>query len=397
MNQFSSIFGQMLQVFPKSEFYRAVKETQSEKGAKGFTSWGQFVAMLFCQLGQARSLREISGGLSSCMGKLKHLGIDAAPSRSTLSYANEKRPWQLYEKVFYQLLDKCRAIAPGKRKFRFKNKLFSLDASVIDLCASLFDWATFRQTKGAVKLHLLLDHDGYLPVFAHITEGSVHEITIAKNLSFPKGSIVACDRGYTDYTLFARWNKEGVFFVTRQKHNADYTIVEEKPVPQNRTILKDQIIMFNGYLSKKKYPYPLRRIEVWDEEKKERIILLTNHLAFGSTTIAAIYKDRWQIEIFFKTIKQNLKIKTFVGTSPNALKTQMWTALIAILLLKYLKFRSSFPWTLSTLIAMLRYNLFTYRDVCAWIDSPYKTPPLVPVGEQLALPLEYIGQQVRVW
>ena len=397
MNQFSSIFGQMLQVFPKSEFYRAVKETQSEKGAKGFTSWGQFVAMLFCQLGQARSLREISGGLSSCLGKLKHLGIDAAPSRSTLSYANEKRPWQLYEKVFYQLLDKCRAIAPGKRKFRFKNKLFSLDASVIDLCASLFDWATFRQTKGAVKLHLLLDHDGYLPVFAHITEGSVHEITIAKNLSFPKGSIVACDRGYTDYTLFARWNKEGVFFVTRQKHNADYTIVEEKPVPQNRTILKDQIIMFNGSLSKKKYPYPLRRIEVWDEEKKERIILLTNHLAFGSTTIAAIYKDRWQIEIFFKTIKPNLKIKTFVGTSPNALKTQMWTALIAILLLKYLKFRSSFPWTLSTLIAMLRYNLFTYRDVCAWIDSPYKTPPLVPVGEKLALPLEYIGQQVRVW
>jgi len=387
MNQFSSIFGQMLQVFPKSEFYRAVKETQSEKGAKGFTSWGQFVAMLFCQLGQARSLREISGGLSSCLGKLKHLGIDAAPSRSTLSYANEKRPWQLYEKVFYQLLDKCRAIAPGKRKFRFKNKLFSLDASVIDLCASLFDWATFRQTKGAVKLHLLLDHDGYLPVFAHITEGSVHEITIAKNLSFPKGSIVACDRGYTDYTLFARWNKEGVFFVTRQKHNADYTIVEEKPVPQNRTILKDQIIMFNGSLSKKKYPYPLRRIEVWDEEKKERIILLTNHLAFGSTTIAAIYKDRWQIEIFFKTIKQNLKIKTFVGTSPNALKTQMWTALIAILLLKYLKFRSSFPWSLSTLIAMLRYNLFTYRDLWAWIDSPYEIPPLVPVGEQLALPL----------
>jgi hypothetical protein len=158
---------------------------------------------------------------------LKHLGIETAPSRSTLSYANEKRPWQLYEKVFYQLLDKYRAIAPGK-KFRFKNKLFSLDASVIDLCATLFDWATFRQTKGAVKLHLLLDHDGYLPVFAYITEGSVHEINIAKGLSFPKGSIVALDRGYTDYVLYARWTKEGVFFVTRQKGNADYTIVEER-------------------------------------------------------------------------------------------------------------------------------------------------------------------------
>ena len=387
MNQFSSIFGQILQVFPKSEFYRAVKETQSEKGAKGFTSWGQFVAMLFCQLGQARSLREICGGLASCLGKLKHLGIDAAPSRSTLSYANEKRPWQLYEKVFYQLLDKCRAIAPTRRRFRFKNKLFSLDASVIDLCASLFDWATFRQTKGAVKLHLLLDHDGYLPVFAHITEGSVHEVTIAQGLSFPRGSIVACDRGYTDYALFARWNTEGVFFVTRQKHNADYTVVEERMAPQNRNILEDQIIMVNGYLSKKKYPYRLRRIEVWDEEKKERIILLTNHLTFGSTTIAAIYKDRWQIEIFFKTIKQNLKIKTFVGTSPNALKTQIWTALIAILLLKYLKFRSRFAWSISNLIAMLRYNLFTYRDLWAWIDSPYEVPPLVPVGEQLALAL----------
>jgi hypothetical protein len=385
MSQFSSIFGQLLQIFPKSEFYSAVKETQSEKGAKGFTCWGQFVAMLFCQLGQARSLREICGGLSSCLGKLKHLGIETAPSRSTLSYANEKRPWQLYEKVFYQLLDKCRIIAPGKKKFRFKNKLFSLDASVIDLCATLFDWATFRQTKGAVKLHLLLDHDGYLPVFAHITEGSIHEINIAKGLSFPKGSIVALDRGYTDYVLFARWTKEGVFFVTRQKGNADYTVVEERTVPQKRNILKDQLIRFNGYRSKKNFPYLLRRVEVWDEEKKESIILLTNHLTFGSTTISAIYKDRWQIEIFFKTIKQNLKIKTFVGTSPNALKTQIWTALIAILLLKYLKFRSRFAWSISNLIAMLRYNLFTYRDLWAWIDSPYEIPPVVPKGEQLVL------------
>ena len=385
MNQFSSIFGQLLQIFPKSEFYSAVKETGSEKGAKGFTCWGQFVAMLFCQIGQARSLREICGGLSSSLGKLKHLGIETAPSKSTLSYANKKRPWQLYEKVFYQLLDKCRAVAPGKKKFRFKNKLFSLDASVIDLCASLFDWATFRQTKGAVKLHLLLDHDGYLPVFAHITEGSVHEINIARELCFPKGSIIAMDRGYIDYVLFARWTRGGVFFVTRQKGNAAYTVSGEKTVPQNRNILKDQIITFNSYLSKKKYPYPLRRIEVWDEEKKETITLLTNHLTFGSTTIAAIYKDRWQIEIFFKTIKQNLRVKTFVGTSPNALKTQIWTALIAILLLKYLKFRSSFAWSISNLIAMLRYNLFTYRDLWAWINSPYEIPPIVPIGEQLAL------------
>jgi hypothetical protein len=385
MNQFSSMFGQILQIFSKGEFYRAVKETKAEKGAKGFTCWGQFVAMLFCQLGQAHSLREICGGLASCLGKLKHLGIETAPSRSTLSYANEKRPWQLYQKVFYQLLGKCQAVAPGNKKFRFKNKLFSLDASVIELCLSLFDWASFRQTKGAVKLHLLLDHDGYLPVFAHITEGSVHELNVAKDLSFPRGSIVAIDRGYTDYLLFARWTQEGVFFVTRQKGNADYTVVEERPVPQNRNILKDELIRFNGYYAQKKYPGPLRRIELWDEEKKERVVFLTNHLTFGSTTIASIYKDRWQIEIFFKTIKQNLKIKTFVGTSRNALMIQIWTALVVILLLKYLKFRSRFVWSISNLVAMLRYNLFTYRDLWAWIDSPYEIPPLVPTGEQLVL------------
>jgi len=384
MYQFSSIFGQILHIFSKREFYEAVRETKSEKGAKGFTSWGQFVAMFFCQLGQARSLREISGGLASCLGKLKHLGIEDAPSRSTLSYANEKRPWQLYQKVFYQLLAKCQAIAPGK-KFRFKNKLFSLDASLIELCVSLFDWATYRQTKGAVKLHLLLDHDGYLPVFAHITEGSVHEVNIAKGLSFPKGSMVVADRGYTDYKLFARWTGQGVFFVTRQKRNAQYKVIERRPVPENRNILRDQIITFKGYYAQKNYPYPLRRIEVWDEEKEETIVLITNHLSFGSTTIASTYKDRWQIEIFFKTIKQNLKIKTFVGTSPNALMVQIWTALIAVLILKYLKFTSRFAWSISNLVAMLRYNLFTYRDLWAWIDSPYEVPPIIPTGEQLAL------------
>jgi hypothetical protein len=379
------MFGQVLQIFSKQEFYRAVKVTGSEKGAKGFSSWNQFVAMLFCQLGQARSLREISGGLASCLGKLRHLGIDRAPSRSTLSYANEKRSWRLYEAVFYQLLTKVRMVAPGKKKFRFKNKLFSLDASLIELCVSLFDWATYRQTKGAVKLHLLLDHDGYVPVFAQVTDGRTHDLKIAQGLTFPKGSIVVIDRGYTDYALFARWKGEGVWFVSRQKGNANYRVIDERPVPKNRPILKDQLIALNVYYSKQHYPYPLRRIEVWDAEKQESIVLMTNHMTFGATTIAAIYKDRWQIEVFFKTIKQNLRIKTFVGTSANAVMIQIWTALIALLLLKYLAFRSRFRWSLSNLIAMLRYNLFTYRDLWAWIDSPYEVPPLVPHGEQLTL------------
>ena len=386
MNKFSSIFGQILQIFDKRDFLQAVRDTKSEHAAKGFTCWDQFVAMLFCQLGQAQSLREICGGLATCLGKLKHLGIDDAPKRSTLSYANEHRPWQLYQLMFYRLLEKCQTMARfQKRKFRFKNKLFSLDASVIELCVTLFDWAKFRQTKGAVKLHLLLDHDGYLPVFATVTEGDVHEVNVAWELKLPKGSILAVDMGYTDYALFARWTNEGVFFVTRQKGNAAYRVVEEHKVPHNRNVLKDQIIEFTGYNAKKDCPHRLRRVEVWDEESNRIFVLLTNHLKFGATTVAAIYKDRWQIEIFFKTIKQNLKIKTFVGTSKNALLIQIWTALTVILLLKYLKFRSSMNWSLSNLVAMLRYNLFTYRDLWLWLDNPFEVPAIVPVEHQLLL------------
>ena len=385
MNKFNSIFGQILQIFPRSEFYTAVIETGAERRAKGFSSWQQFVAMLFCQMGQAHSLREICGGLATCLGKLRHLGVRSAPRRSTLSYANEHRPWQLYERMFYKLLSRCKLYAQGKKKFRFRNKLFSLDSTVIELCSSLFDWAKFRRTKGAVKLHLLLDHEGYLPVFANVTEGRVHEVNIARGLSFPKGSIVVIDRGYADYALFGKWSEEGVYFVTRQKDNAVYEIERENPIPKGRNILRDQIIGLEGYYSRIDCPQELRRVEVWDEESGEVIVLLTNHLEFGATTIASIYKDRWQIEIFFKIIKQNLRIKTFVGTSPNALMTQIWTALIAILILKYLQFRSRFGWSLSNLVAMLRYNLFTYRDLWEWIDNPFETPAVVPDVEQLSI------------
>lgn len=388
MNKCSSIFGQILQIFNRYDFEKVVRETKSEKGTKGFSSWDQFVAMLFCQLGQAHSLREICGGLATCLGKMKHLGVNGAPHWSTLAYANEHRPWELYQKMFYYLLAKCQPLTKGKKKFRFKNKLLSLDASTVELCSTLFDWARFRQTKGAVKLHLLLDHEGYLPVFALITEGVVHEVNIARDLIFPKGSILAVDRGYTDYSLFAQWTQSGVYFVTRQKDNATYRVVEEKTVPTNRHILKDEIITFTGYYAEKHCPHPLRRIEVDDVENNRVIVLLTNHLEFGATTIARIYQDRWQIEIFFKTLKQNLKIKTFVGTSQNALFIQIWTALIAILLLKYLQFQSTLSWSLSTLVALLRYNLFTYRDLWLWINHPFDVPVITPKGVMIPLPFK---------
>jgi hypothetical protein len=385
MNKYSSLFSQLLSLFPRLEFERLVRQTGSEYAAKGFSSWGHYVAMLFCQLGQAHSLREICNGLASCFGKLRHLGISRGPKRSTLAYANEHRSWELFEKVFYGLLARCQGEFIGKTKFRFKNKLLSFDATVIELCASLFDWAKFRRTKGAVKLHLLLDHEGYLPQYAHITEGRSHEVNILRKLAFSPGAVVVIDRGAVDYKLFGDWTEDGVYFVTRLKEKASYRVVKRLRVPENRHILKDQIIRFTGFYAQRDCPYLLRKIEVWDREKKELIILLTNHLEFGATTISAIYKDRWQIEIFFKILKQNLRIKTFVGTSANALKIQIWTALIAILLLKYLKVRSQYNWSLSNLVALLRLNLFTYRDLWEWIDRPTEPPPLAQEAEQLAL------------
>jgi hypothetical protein len=386
MNCFCSIFSQLLQLFPRTKFQEAVKKTKAERHARGFTCWGQFVAMLFCQLGRAHSLREITGGLKSCEGKLKHLGI-TAPSHSTLAYANEHRPWELYQKIFLQLLGQCQSQLTGKKKFRFKNKLVSLDSSIIDLSVMLFDWAKFRRTKGAIKLHLLLDHDGYLPSFAVITEGKVADVKAAWQFTFAPGTILADDRGYNDYELFGRWTAQGVFFVTRLKANTVYEVVGEKPVPQNRNILKDELIELKGAKAEEKCPYPLRLITFYDPEKDKIFLFLTNHLELGATTIAAIYKDRWQIEIFFKALKQNLKIKTFVGTSANAVKIQIWTALIAMLILRFLQLRSAFRWSLSNLVALLRMNLFTHRNLWAWLDRPFEVLPIPYEPEQLPLNL----------
>ena len=382
MNRFSSIFSQLLQLFPRTEFQHLVTLTEAERHAKGFPCWSQFVSMLFCQLGRAYSLREITGGLRSCEGKLRHLGIKA-PSHSTLAYANEHRPWELYQHVFLHLFERCRAQVTGKRKFRFKNKLISMDSSTIDLCLGMFDWAKFRRTKGAIKLHLLLDHDGYLPCFAIITEGNVSDIKMAHQFHFDPGTIVVDDRGYNDYALFGRWTAQGVYFVTRMKDNALYDVVGEREVPQNRHVLKDEMIELRGHKAIEKCPYPLRRIEVYDPESGEVLVFLTNNLKLGATTIAAIYKERWQIEIFFKALKQNLKIKTFVGTSANAVKIQIWTALIAILILRFLQLRSKFNWSLSNLVALLRMSLFTHRDLWAWLNKPYETPPVPYEPEQL--------------
>ncbi|HLJ29464.1 MAG TPA: IS4 family transposase [Candidatus Angelobacter sp.] len=392
MNRVCSIFSQILQLISRAAFAEAVHKHKAERHARGFSSWGQFVAMLFCQLGGAKSLREVVGGLAASEGKLRHLGLPQAPTRSTLAYANQHRPWQLYQEVFQQVLGQCQSVAAthpsGKHKFRFKNKLLSVDATVIDLCAETFDWARFRRTKGAVKLHLLLDHNGHLPCYAVITEGKKHELPVARQWSYEPGTILVFDRAYIDYDWFADLTQRQVHFVTRMKENTDYEVVEERVLPQRKGLLRDQVIFL--YKQVKTSPECfLRRIEYYDEEHQRTLVFLTNHLTLSAATVAEIYKQRWQIELFFKALKQNLRIKTFVGTSANALKIQIWAALIALLLIKYLQLKARFGWSLSNLVALLRQQLFVYRDLWSWLDQPFQSPPSgePPAEPQLALSL----------
>jgi hypothetical protein len=391
MNQ-GSLFSQLLHLFNRGEFAKLVRQHKTDRYAKGFTTWSHFVSMLFCQVAQAKSLREICFGLATACGKLKHLGLSFPPNKSTLSYENKVRSWIFFKDLFYQTLSVCRSAAPQKHHFRFKNKLLTIDSTTISLCLSLFPWARFRRTKGAVKLHLLLDHDGYLPSFALVTEASRHDVKVLRQLSFAPGSIIVHDRGYDDYYLYYQWTIDEVFFVTRLKDNALFDVIEEYAIPAKGNILSDQKIRFSGLNAQKKCPIPLRRIVIWDEKNSREIVILTNHFEFAATTIALIYKDRWQIELFFKALKQNLKVKTFVGTTENALQIQIWTALIAMLLVKFLQFKSKFGWSLSNLVALLHWSLFTHRDLWAWLDNPSNVPPLEPEPVQYSLFENPIGQ-----
>jgi hypothetical protein len=382
MQAFSSMFSQILKLFPRYEFQTLVTKHRAERHARGFTCWQQFVSMLFCQLGRAQSLREICDGLASTSGKLKHLGI-AAPSRSTLAYANKHRPWELFQAVFFNLRDRCQLHAP-KHRFRFKNRLLSLDASVIDLCADLFDWAKYKRTKGAVKLHLLLDHNGLLPEFAVVTPGKVADIQVGRQMRFPSGAIIVFDRGYNDFAWFERLTRDEVFFVTRLKRRTRYAILEERR-PKGKGVLRDETIILDRDLERPDAIY-YRRVVFQPPDREEPFEFITNNFDLAPATIAAIYKDRWQVELLFKALKQNLRIKTFVGTSANALHIQIWSALIAMLILKYLQMKSRYGWSLSNLIALLRFNLFSHHDLWSWLNDPFPVPSPPELAAQLPLP-----------
>ena len=370
-----TLFAQIISKLDRNRFKKIVHEHKSDKHNKGYNSWTQLVSMLFCQFAKSQSVRDISNGLRSATGNLNHLGIDNAPSKSTISYQNKHRDYTIFKEYYFELLKSLGQQAGFKRvKFSIKSKIFLLDSTTISLCLSLFDWAKYKTAKGAVKMHTLLDFDGNLPAYVNITNGKTADNKGAYNIPLLKGSVIVADRFYNDFSLLNIWDSKGVFFVVRHKENIQYTVIKENDLPENKHphLLKDEIIELKNEDSKGKYPKQLRRIAIWDDENKQVIELITNHFKWVANTIGELYKSRWQIEIFFREIKQLLHIKSFIGTSENAVMIQIWTALITILVLKALKAIAKFSWHLSNLVAFIRLNLFVKIDLQLWLDAPFE-------------------------
>jgi len=373
-----TLFSQIISLIDRSSFNRLVKKHNSNKHQKGYDSWTHLVAMLFCQFAKSQSVRDISNGLRSATGNLNHLGVQSAPSKSSVSYQNKNRSWELFRDFYYLLLQRLGQQAGFKQtKFKIKSKIFLLDSTTISLCLSVFDWAKYKTAKGAVKMHTLLDYDGNLPAYVNITDGKTADNKGAYDIPLIKQSVIVADRFYNDFHLLNVWDSNSVFFVIRHKENLKFETVKELELPENRHqhLLKDEIITLSNAESKEKYKGRLRRVSIWSEEHQCVIELITNNLKWCANTISELYKSRWQVEIFFREIKQLLHIKSFIGTSPNAVWIQIWTALITILLLKVLKSMAKYNWYLSNLMAFIRLNLFVKINLRQWLDKPFESRP----------------------
>lgn len=381
-----TLFSQIISKLDRRSFTKLVFEKQSDKHQKGYNSWTHLVSMLFCQFAKSQSVRDISNGLRSATGNLNHLGVEKAPSKSSISYQNKNRNWELFRAYYYQLLSSLGQQAGFKQvKFKIKSKIFLLDSTTISLCLSLFDWAKYKTAKGAVKMHTLLDFDGNLPAYVNITNGKTADNKGAYDVPLLKGSVIVADRFYNDFSLLNIWDSKGVYFVIRHKENIQYNTIKENELPENRHqhILVDEIIELKGNVSKEKYPKKLRRVAVWDEVNNQTIEIITNQMTWTANTIGELYRSRWQVEIFFREIKQLLHIKSFIGTSENAVLIQIWTALITILILKVLKAMAKFNWHLSNLVAFIRLNLFVKIDLQLWLDKPFEEMENSPAEKYL--------------
>lgn len=374
-----TLFSQIIHHLDRGLFSKSVEKYQTNKHNKGINSWTHMVSMLFCHLSKAQSIREITNGLLSITGNLNHLGIQGnSPSKSSLSYINAKRDWRLFRDYYYRLFENFQSRGNFKRrKFgRIKKKIYLLDSTVISVCLKVFDWAKYRKEKGAIKLHTMLDYDGCLPSYLYMSEGRQSDVKHAQYMQMPKKSVIVSDRGYQDFDMIYQWEKEEITFVMMLKKSINFEQVEELRLPEGKDehIIKDEIISLTEESTKKSYPANLRRVVIYDSQKDRTIEIITNNFSWTASTIAELYKQRWMIEIFFKELKQHLKIKSFIGTSENAMWIQIWTAMISLLILRYLKEIAKYPWSLSNLIAFLRMNLFVKIVLTEWLDNPFKPP-----------------------
>jgi hypothetical protein len=376
-----TLFSQIISKLDRAKFNKIVKHYDSDKHEKGYNSWAQLVSMLFCHFANSQSLRDISNGLRSATGNLNHLGIRKAPSKSSISYENKHRTWELFRDYYYAL-QKSLGQQPGFKqvKFRIKSKILLLDSTTISLCLSLFDWAKYKTAKGAIKMHTLLDFDGNLPIYMNLTDGKTADNKGAYDMPLIKNSVVVADRFYSDLYLWNNWDSNGVYFVIRHKENLKFDKIKENELPENKHehVLIDEIIQLSVYRSKKLYPKKLRRLAIWDEKNQQVIELVTNQFKWSCNTIAELYKSRWEVEIFFRDIKQLLHIKSFIGTTKNAVLIQIWTALITILILKVLKAMAKYQWHLSNLVAFIRLNMFVKINLQKWLDKPFTDDPDPP-------------------
>jgi putative transposase len=361
------VFSQLLQVFPRHEFRRSAARHHRGRALRAISRWDQFVALAVGQLTGRSSLRDLVANLAAQGSKLYHLGARVV-SRSSLARVNRDQPAALFKEVFHELLARTQQHA-SKHSFRFKGKLISLDASFIEMTASVFPWAEFRSTKGAIKLHVGLDHDGYLPAFVAMTDGKGYDVDWARTLDLPAGSVVVFDRGYIEYKFFKQLMGKKIRFVTRYRKDIRFTVLERRAVDRQSGLTSDQTIRLQG-----KHQLVLRRVGYRDAETGRHYHFLTNATDLPALTVAQIYRERWQIELFFKWIKQNLKIKTFLGTSPNAVLSQIWVALCVYLLLAYLRFRASLGWSMQQILRLLQLNLFERRPLLELLQPPRPSP-----------------------
>lgn len=374
-----TLFSQIIHCLDRNIFSTTLAKYKTDKHNKGINSWTHFISMLFCHLSKSQSIREITNGLLSISGNLNHLGIQGkSPSKSSLSYINANRDWQMFREYYFKLLENFQNKGQFKRKKfkKIKRKIYLLDSTIISVCLKVFDWAKYRQEKGAIKLHTMLDYDGCLPEYVYMTEGKQSDVKHAKYMMIPKKSVLVADRGYQDFKMIYQWNKDEIIFVIMLKESIKYDQVKELALPEENDehIIKDEIIKLTGEQTKTHYPENLRRVAIYDDKEKRVIEIITNNFTWTASTISELYKQRWMIEIFFKELKQHLKIKSFIGTSENAMWIQIWTAMITLLLLRYLKEIAKYGWSLSNLIAFLRMNLFVKIDLTQWLDNPFKPP-----------------------